>query len=41
MLAAVLFVARVQLDVSISAALVFEEAQAKLAPERHLVAVSL
>lgn len=41
MLAAVLLVARVKLDVTIPRPLVFEHAQAIVASERHLVAVSL
>ena len=40
-LAAVLFVASVELDVPISGSLVLKEAEAKIAPERHFVAVSL
>lgn len=41
MLAAVLLVSRVKLDVTIPGPLVFEHAQAIVASERHLVAVSL
>ena len=40
-LAAVLFVTRVQFDVTIARPFVLEEAQTEIAPERHLVTVSL
>lgn len=41
MLAAVLFVARVELDVTVPGPLVLEESQTEVAAERHLVAVRL
>ena len=41
MLATILLIARVEFDVAITGSLVFEESQAKVATERHLVAVRL
>jgi hypothetical protein len=40
-LAAVLFVARVEFDVTVPGPLVLEESQTEIAAERHLVAVRL
>ena len=41
MLATILLIARVEFDVAIAGSLVLEESQAKVATERHLVAVRL
>ena len=41
MLATIFLIARVEFDVAIAGSLVLEESQAKVATERHLVAVRL
>ena len=41
MLAAILLIARVEFDVTISGSLVFEETQTEIATKRHFIAVRL